>query len=393
MSAPVSSPVSAPVSALASTRVRIGLLWAGVVLFAVAGSATWATEGEPTALVGIVGYAIVGAIIQGPRSENRVGMLLCALAGLWLLGMLLGLARMLAGAAWAEPVEQALTWPAWVLLVAIGLVFPDGRISTLLGRVLAVALAAFASVTAVLQLLQPGPMAFTGAPNPIGAEPLGAVAEAVLGGPIGLAVLGAIVAGVLVELGLRWRRADGPARLQFRWLLLGLAVAVAANIASTAANALLPPSLLVEALSLTGVALTNAIPAAIGIAVTRHGLYEIGRVVSRSVAFALVTGFAVLVYALAVTSLSWLLPGATALGVAVSTLVAAAVFLPALRWVRRRIERRFDRDRYDAQQVVAAFGAHLRDDPDPASAAGELGAAVDRALQPATVGLWLPGGR
>lgn len=376
-----------------SAHARIALLWTGVAAFVAAGAATWVTEGEPTALVGIVGFAIVGAIILGPRPENRVGQLLCALAGLWLLGMLLGLLRALVGAAWAEPVEQMLTWPSWVLLVAIGLVYPDGRVSTGLGRALAIALAGFALLTAALQLLQPGPMEQSGAPNPIGVEPLGALADAVLGGPIGIAVFGTIVVGVLLELGLRWRRADGVARLQFRWLLLGLVTAVAASAVLGVANALLPPSPLLDAAVPIGVAATNAIPVAIGIAVTRHGLYEIGRVVSRSVAFALVTGVAVLVYAVAVTSLSWLLPGATALGVAVSTLAAAAVFLPALRWLQRRIERRFDRDRYDAQQVVEAFGAHLRDDPDPASAAGELRAAVERALQPASVGLWLPGGR
>jgi len=87
------------------------------------------------------------------------------------------------------------------------------------------------------------------------------------------------------------------------------------------------------------------------------------------------------------------LPDLPAIGVALATLAAAAIFLPVLRWVQSRVDRRFDRERYDAQKVVDAFGEHLRTDIDPGSASGELVEAVEQTLQPVSVGLWTSGGR
>jgi hypothetical protein len=132
----------------------------------------------------------------------------------------------------------------------------------------------------------------------------------------------------------------------------------------------------------------NLIPISIGIAITRHGLYEIDRIVSRTVAYAAVTLLVVGVYAAVVTSATVLAPGLPSAGVAVATLAAAALFLPALRAIQRVVDRRFDRERYDAQNVVETFGEHLRTEIDPATTTTSLIAAVDRTLQPTAVGVW-----
>jgi len=105
-----------------------------------------------------------------------------------------------------------------------------------------------------------------------------------------------------------------------------------------------------------------------------------------------VTASVIGTYALVVTSISRLLPVSSALAVATATLTAAAVFRPVLRRVQEAVDRRFNRERYDAQRVVDAFGARLRGETDPDAAAADLVAAVGRALQPAAVGLWVRGG-
>lgn len=135
------------------------------------------------------------------------------------------------------------------------------------------------------------------------------------------------------------------------------------------------------------------IPASIWVAVTRHGLFGLGRMVSRTVAYLVVTALAVGVYALLVTTVSQLVPGSSsALVVAGATLGAAAVFWPLLRRVQQVVDRRFDRERYDAAQVVDAFGEKLRTSVDPDRTDAELVAAVERTLQPSAVGVWIAGG-
>jgi Flp pilus assembly protein TadB len=104
-----------------------------------------------------------------------------------------------------------------------------------------------------------------------------------------------------------------------------------------------------------------------------------------------VTAVAVAIYAIVVTSVAWLLPDATTLGVALATLVAAAVFLPVLRVSRRLLDRRFNRAQYDAERVVDAFGERLRTGADPHTAASDLAEAVDRTLEPSVVGIWTRG--
>jgi hypothetical protein len=134
----------------------------------------------------------------------------------------------------------------------------------------------------------------------------------------------------------------------------------------------------------------SLIPIAIAVAVLRYGLYGIDRIISRTVSYAIVTIVIVGVYVGFVLGIGALLPQANSVGVAIAALAAAAVFLPLLRVVQRRLDRRFDRQRYDAEQVVEAFGARLRNAVDPEATVPDLVSAVERALQPTSLGVWVP---
>jgi hypothetical protein len=234
----------------------------------------------------------------------------------------------------------------------------------------------------VLGILDPSSLDLTGRKNPLGQPAAAAFAE-FLFADAAFAVIPAIAALGLVDLILRWRRSTGARRLQFRWLAYGGAITIA-----TILLTFLMDSLPEEVATILIVGL-NAIPISIGIAVTRHGLYEIGRVVSRTVTYAVITIVLVGIYAIVVSSVTWLVPEAPSIAVASATLAAAALFLPALRAVQRVVDRRFDRERYDAAAVVAEFGERLRTEVDPGTTGSDLIVAVQRTLQPASSGLWI----
>jgi hypothetical protein len=124
----------------------------------------------------------------------------------------------------------------------------------------------------------------------------------------------------------------------------------------------------------------------------RYRLYEVDRVISRSLTYALVTVTLAAAYAglvLAGQAVFSSFAGGSNLAIAMSTLLVAALFLPARSRLQRFVDRRFYRRRYDAQRTLEAFAARLREQVDLDTLAGELGAVVDETMQPAHVGLWL----
>jgi hypothetical protein len=136
------------------------------------------------------------------------------------------------------------------------------------------------------------------------------------------------------------------------------------------------------------------VPAAIGIAILRHHLYDIDRIISRTIAYAIVTGtlgavFGVLL--LSLTSLMATVAGGETIAVAGSTLAASALFQPVRRWVQRQVDRRFDRSRYDADLTVQSFAARLRDDLDLSAVRAEIVGTASSAVRPTTAGIWLRG--
>ena len=157
-----------------------------------------------------------------------------------------------------------------------------------------------------------------------------------------------------------------------------IVVAVLAEIPIASSN-------LQNAISIGAVAL---VPVAIGIAVLRYRLYDIDRVISRTVAYAIVTGLLVGIYAGLVLLATQVLGIHASVAVAAATLAAAALFSPVRRRVQRAVDRRFNRARYDADQTVAAFAARLKDAVDLDTVREELARVVQAALEPAHVSMW-----
>jgi hypothetical protein len=131
------------------------------------------------------------------------------------------------------------------------------------------------------------------------------------------------------------------------------------------------------------------VPVAIGIAVLRYRLYDIDRIISRTVAYAIITGLLVGIYAGLVLLATEVLGFRSTVAVAAATLAAAALFNPVRRRVQHRVDRRFNRARYDAEATVAAFAARLKDVVDLDSVTGDLARVAEKALEPAHVSIWI----
>ena len=131
-----------------------------------------------------------------------------------------------------------------------------------------------------------------------------------------------------------------------------------------------------------------ALPAGMGVAILRYRLYEIERIISRTLAYTIVTGLLLGVYAGLVLLATRVLSVSSPVAVAGSTLAAAALFTPVRRRVQRVVDRRFNRVRYDADRMVEAFAARLKDATDLDTVRADLAGVVNRALEPAHVSVW-----
>jgi hypothetical protein len=192
-----------------------------------------------------------------------------------------------------------------------------------------------------------------------------------------------VAAGSLV---VRFRRARGVERQQLRWVALAAALA-----GLTAAVAL--PALALGATGLIGSVAAQfcvaVLPVAVGAAILRYRLYDLDRIISRTLAYGLLTLLLGGGYAAVVLGLGQLLGRTSSLVVAAATLAVAAVFQPARRRVQDLVDRRFNRRRYDAAQTIAAFSVRLRQQVDLDTLTAELLAVVDQTMQPTSVSLWL----
>jgi hypothetical protein len=132
-----------------------------------------------------------------------------------------------------------------------------------------------------------------------------------------------------------------------------------------------------------------AVPLACGLAILKHGLFEIDRLISRTVSYAILTALLVGVFLAIIGLATDVLPFSSPVAVAASTLAAAALFNPLRLRVQRLVDRRFNRGRYDAEAIVTAFTMRLRDAVDLDTVRDELLLAVDRAVEPVHASLWL----
>jgi hypothetical protein len=217
--------------------------------------------------------------------------------------------------------------------------------------------------------------------NPFGlAGPAGAIAAAMAS--TGIILWAATLVAALTCVVLRFRAARGVERQQLRWVAAGAAAAVAGLMGGAAAP---------QDTALTSVLYASVlcVPVAVAVAVLRYRLWDLDRLVSRTVTYAVVTALLVVPYLLVVPAASRLAQGSGSLAVAAATLAVAALFSPVRRRVQDLVDRRFNRRRYDAARTLDAFAVRLRDQVDLDALHGELLAVVDQTMQPATATLWL----
>jgi hypothetical protein len=201
----------------------------------------------------------------------------------------------------------------------------------------------------------------------------------------GWGVLFASIPAAAVCVVLRFRSSRGVERQQLRWVAAGAVVAVVGPLLLVPLEAvgLLPT---VDSFSWP---LLLSVPVAVAVAVLRYRLWDLDRLVSRTVTYALLTALLVLPYLLVLPAVTRLAGGAGNLAVAAATLAAVAAFAPLRRRVQGLVDRRFNRRRYDAERTVAGFAARLREQVDLDALTAELLAVVDRTVQPTQASLWL----
>jgi hypothetical protein len=188
---------------------------------------------------------------------------------------------------------------------------------------------------------------------------------------------------------LSWRRSAGERRQQVKWLASGAVVTIVSAIIAVSFSSSGPTSTLLDwadNLAWFGLA---ALPVSMGVGILRYRLYEIDRLISRTLAYAAVTALLVGVYAGLVLLSTHVLSLNSPVAVAASTLAAAALFNPLRRRVQRFVDRRFNRARYDAELTVTAFAARLKDAVDLGSVRADLTSVVRDTLEPSHVSLWL----
>ncbi|MEO5705339.1 MAG: hypothetical protein ABIR64_10180 [Candidatus Limnocylindrales bacterium] len=355
-----------------------------VILAAIAGFAAVSTS-----------YVLVGLLLSGRRSAGRIAAVLLA-GGALLAATPFGYAvgGLLVFAYPASPLANALLLvgpvafgPAFSLILSgLALVFPTGSLPSRRWRLpVALVTGAIGGGTA-LELLRPGLITGAeGSHNPFGIDGIPAgLLDAALP-MISVGIVGTMVFGLAAVL-TRYRFGDVTSRQQLRWFVAAVLLA-AVPLALSAISGSGGP--LWAALACVGLLL---VPVSVGIAVTRHRLYEIDRLLSRTIGWGLVTGLLVAVFAAMVLALQALLADFTqgqTLAVAASTLVAYALFQPVRRRVQSAVDRRFDRARYDGERTIAAFTGRLRDQIDLTGLQVDLATTVGQALHPTSTGVWV----
>jgi hypothetical protein len=350
--------------------------------------------------VPFLAFATVGAVILARRPGNRIGWL-C-----WAIGFAFTVSLWGSKQVWVVLVHQGRS-SAWALLPLLGimaflgtllgllpflvLLFPTGRLLSRGWRPVAWALGLVLGLYLTAGLLSPGqiPLGLPGNPdNPLGVESAEGLLRLVqtMAGVAAPVLALAALASVVV----RFRSARGEERQQLKWftfvvaaelvLLPGLG-GVAEQVApEVGALVVFPASI-------------SLIPIAIGVAVLKYRLYDIDRIINRTLVYGLLTATLAAVYAgvvlilvqlsggIGTTPPSWAIAGAT--------LAAAALFQPARRRIQAAVDRRFNRRKYDAAETIDTFGARLRDQIDLDTLSAELLAVVDQTMEPTRASLWL----
>lgn len=346
--------------------------------------------------------ATVAVLILARLPRQRVGWLLMATGVFYAVSIL---AAPIAFAAAAEG-PTGLTIARWsglvawvtstisgVTIVAIPMVFPDGRFSSPLIARLVLLFSAPALVIGLAVTLQPGPMVLlTSLDNPIGIGPslFHGLSPLAFGGIA--AYTGAPVALAGVSLASRWRQSRGVERQQLKWFIAAAVAMTGALLITGFTGYILNDGVRSEWPLVAFALAATSMPVAIGIAILRYRLYAIDRLINRTLVYGGVTALLAAVYGVSVLLMQAPLAqiaGGRTLAVAGSTLAVAVLFSPVRAWVQRLVDRRFYRARYDAEVAVSNFAARLRDNVELAKLSDEVASVVDATVAPTAVGMWL----
>jgi hypothetical protein len=364
-----------------------GLVLAYVDRHLVPADLTGWTVSNVTGQVVNVAVPVAGFVVASRRPENRIGWLFLVA------GLALGLGgfsnsyalHALIAAPGSLPAGRVFAWLSnWVWGIAIAmlaflfLLFPTGRLRSRRWRPAAwfaggaLALTTASALTVATRTWA-HPFSLSGQEIPAGLTGL-LVLTAIV--PLSAALLVSVVAVVV-----RFAKSSGEERLQLKWCAAAALVLAIEFVASVWVN-----SAVVNVLqSLAFLCLWTSI----AVAVLKYRLYDIDRIISRTLAYAIVTGLLVGVYAGLVLLATQVLTLKSPVAVAGSTLVAAALFNPLRRRVQWAVDRRFNRARYDADQMVAVFAARLKDAVDLNAVQADLASVVQRAVEPAHASLWV----
>jgi len=360
----------------------------------------------PIAIVAIAALGITwstaGALLVIRRPRNPVGRIMILVGAghaLSVLAVAVTFAALAEGTATGREIASvagaltALISPILVLVFYLGFIFPTGRGHTprwdAIGRIVL----CIAMLLAAVLVLQPGDVhLLPGIHNPVG---FGPDLRPVLGEPVagGVAAIAAAIVAPLLTLSVasRYRSAGRVERQQLKWFFLAIGLTVGAILILFVVTILTPGPIGETPLTVFALAATT-VPVAIGIAILRYRLYEIDRIISRTISYGLITAVLVATYASVILVLTGPLGdllGGDTVSVALSTLVVAALFQPLRRRIQRAVDRRFDRARFDAERTAAAFSDRLRDEVDIATVSADLDDTVRAALKPTLLGLWL----
>jgi hypothetical protein len=356
----------------------------------------WPTN-DGLSLAALAAYAAVGYVIARTQPRNPIGWIFLALGITTLFDYVLRLylvldyrqhdGRLPLGSA---AVFWRGSWSLFPIVLAAPaiLLFPDARLPTWWRRVLW----AYAILAAAFMATQLAGQVVAGASGHVAVDVRGNLPNND-GGSVaatGWAVAPLFLLAWISFVGRQvaaWRSASGPRRAQLKWLMAGSASCVVSFVVilvlgdgSTATARVAADAAILGIVSL---------PVAIGVAILRYRLYEIDRLISRTLSYALLTGLLVGLFGGLVLLTTRVLPFSPPVAVAASTLAAAALFNPLRSRVQRLVDRRFNRARYDREALVAVFGARLRDAVDSETVAAELAGAAATSVEPAHVSIWV----
>ena len=393
----------------------VSMTLVGALVFATINGSIFGSPEDTSGVVGPVlffAFPAVGILVASRLPRNPIGWILLGIGLVWEMYFVAENYSQYAfvlhpGSLWRPDLVVALTSSLWVPAVGLMgtfmiLLFPDGRLPSPRWRPLAwasgITLVAIFVVNPFVPLSLRRISQTPGTPR--GANPLGIEAlEPIIGAwNLSVGLIPLCILGCAASLVLRFRRSQGHERLQLKWMAAAAATVAIGYLVFMVTGFLNQGS---EEMTLWGAAVSQVvpltfvlIPAAVGIAVLKHRLYDIDVIINRALVYVLLTTVLALVYVGGVVGVGGLVRGVTgdadnSLIIAATTLVIAGLFRPARGRIQRFIDRRFYRHKYDATRTVESFSARLRNEIDLDSLCAELVETVTYTMQPSQVSIWL----